>query len=411
MACDTMLCFGVDAVKKVGYWMQVTAVEANLGFARPGEVIEDHDARGLRRAITRPLDAEFAQQYEYRRCQVRDWSSPGQPPLDFRTMGFEAINLARSESLQTLLAQVRQAGEISPLQARQLRRHLRGSVFPLAHGKCLKLLHVAPEGLIMRKGGPNGLKIDPDIAMGEMNGHDVAVAVHGDQDVRGTPLKQITRGFAPRMFRHQTPDGSNRLSPLVLVNVWIPLQQITRPLALMDRRTLNAREHQLRYALPTESFLDRTEDMRMNDIWAFLHDESQQWYFHSHMAHDQAYVFDTLGEPHGSFILPGEEVAERLYLQLQLLRKQLAAGETVRKPIAAASDLPSSTTAPLRQAVESMANLVAGAPVDKLGQPAVDVWLARAAEAMDSVVRKSLEMRVVALLLPNIWPFNRSIGD
>jgi hypothetical protein len=129
------------------------------------------------------------------------------------------------------------------------------------------------------------------------------------------------------------------------------------------------------------------------------------------MAHDQAYVFDTLGEPHGSFILPGEEVAERLYLQLQLLRKQLAAGETVRKPIAAASDLPSSTTAPLRQAVESMANLVAGAPVDKLGQPAVDVWLARAAEAMDSVVRKSLEMRVVALLLPNIWPFNRSIGD
>jgi hypothetical protein len=213
------------------------------------------------------------------------------------------------------------------------------------------------------------------------------------------------------MFRHQTPDGSNRLSPLVLVNVWIPLQQITRPLALMDRRTLNAREHQLRYALPTESFLDRTEDMRMNDIWAFLHDESQQWYFHSHMAHDQAYVFDTLGEPHGSFILPGEEVAERLYVQLQLLRKQLAAGETVRKPIAAAVNLPSSTTAPLRQAVESMAKLVAGAPVDKLGQPAVDVWLARAAEAMDSVVRKSLEMRVVALLLPNIWPFNRSIGD
>lgn len=390
--------------------MQVTAVEANLGFARPEEVIEDHDERGLKRAITRPLNTEFAQHSEYRRCQVRDWSAPGQPPLNFRAMGFESISLARIESLQTLLAQIRAAGEITREQGGQLRRHLRGRVFPLSNGKCLKLLHVAPEGLIMRKGGPNGLKIDPDVAMGEMNGHDAAVAVHGDQDVRGTPLKQITRGFAPRMFRHQTPDGSNRFSPLVLVNLWIPLQQITRPLALMDRRTLNAREHQLRYALPTESFLDRTDDMRMNDIWAFLHDDAQQWYFHSHMAHDQAYVFDTLGEPHGSFILPGEEVAERFYLQLQLLRKQLAAGETVERPIAAAVNLPSSTTAPLRQAIESMANLVATAPVDKMGQPAVDVWLARAAEAMDSVVRKSLEMRVVALLLPNIWPFNRAAG-
>ncbi len=390
--------------------MPVTSVEANLGFTRPGEVIEDDDERGLKRAISRPLDAEFARHYEYRRCHIRDWSAPGQPALNFSTMGFESISLAHNEPLQTLLAHIREVGEITPPEARQLRRHLRGSVFPLAHGKCLKLLHVAPEGLIMRKGGPNGLKVDPDVAMGEMNGHDVAINVHGDQDVRGTPLKQIMRGFAPWMFRHQTPGGSNSLSPLVLVNLWIPLQQITRPLALMDRRTLNAREHQLRYALLTESFLDRTEEMRMNDIWTFLHDDSQQWFFHSHMAHDQAYVFDTLGEPHGSFILPGEAAAERFYLQLQLLRKRLAAGEAVEKPLAAVAELPADTTAPLRQAIESMANLVATAPVDKVGQPAVDVWLARAAEAMDSVVRKSLEMRVVAMLLPNVWPFNRATG-
>jgi hypothetical protein len=388
--------------------MQVVAVDANLGFARPEEVVDDQDGRGLKRAITRPLDEAFARQFEYRRCQVRDWSAPEQPSPNFRTMGFEPISLARSDSLQTLLAQVRQAGEISTEQARQLRRQLRGRVFPMSQGKCLKMLHVAPEGLIMRKGGPNGLKVDPDIEMGEMNGHDAAMAIHGDQDVRGTPLKQMMRGFAPWMFRHQTPDGSNRLSPLVLVNLWIPLQQVTRPLTLMDRRTLNARDHQLRYALPTDTFLDRTEDMRENDIWSFLHDDAQQWYFHSHMAHDQAYVFDTLGEPHGSFILPGEDVAERYYLQLQLLRKQLAAGEKIERPVVAASDLPATTTAPLRQAIESMAGLIATAPVDKVGQPAVGVWQARAGEAMDSVVRKSLEMRVVALLLPNIWPFNRS---
>lgn len=54
-----------------------------------------------------------------------------------------------------------------------------------------------------------------------------------------------------------------------------------------------------------------------------------------------------------------------------------------------------------------MASLVAHAPNDKSEQSAVDVWQTRAAEAMDSVIRKSLEMRVVAVVLPNLWPFNR----
>ena len=384
-----------------------SVVSADLGFTRPEEVVEDSDNRGLKRAISRPLDEAFDRQFEYRRCAVRDWSAPGEAALSFRKMGFQSINLARSDAVQTLLAQIRQAGEISSEQARQLRRLLSGSVYPLSKAICLKMLHVAPEGLIMRKGGPNGLKVDPEIEMGEMNGHDAALAVHGDQDVRGTPLKQMMRGFAPWMFRHRTPDGSNRISPLVLVNLWIPLQQVTRPLTLMDRRTLKPREHQLRYALPTDAFLDRTEDMRQNDIWAFLHDDAQRWYFHSHMAHDQAYIFDTLGEPHGSFILPGEEVAEHYYRQLQLLREKLVVGEPAERPVNAALDLSAVATAPLRQAIESMARLVASAPVDRIGQPVVDVWLARAAEAMDSVVRKSLEMRVVAVLLPNIWPFNR----
>jgi hypothetical protein len=268
---------------------------------------------------------------------------------------------------------------------------------------------VAPEGLIMRTGGPNGLKVDPGLEMGQMNGHDVALAIHGDQDVRGTPLKQMMRGFAPFMFRHQTPDGGNRLSPLVLVNVWIPLQQITRPLTLMDRRTLNAREHQLRYALPTDTFLDRSEDMKFNDIWAFMHDDAQQWYFHSQMGHDRAYIFDTLGEPHGSMILPGEDVAEHYYLQLQQLRLLLEAGEPVQPPSPVSEVLPEDTTVQLRRAIDAMSNLVASVPVDNPGRNAIDVWQARAAEAMESVVRRSLEMRVVAFMLPNSWPFNRSL--
>jgi hypothetical protein len=404
-AMDAVLDGVMDAVSEYDV---VTSVEVNLGFSRPAEVIDDHEGRGLKRAITRPLDDDFDRRFEYRRCRVRDCCAPGQPRPSLRSTGFETIDLGGSAPLQSLLAQIRQAGAITPAQASQLRRHLRGGVFPLSEGKCLKLLHIAPEGLIMRKGGPNGLKVDPDVTMSEMNGHDAALVVHGDQDVRGTPLKQIMRGFAPWVLRHETPDGGNRISPLVLVNLWIPLQQITRPLTLLDRRTLNAREHQLRYALPTDSFLDRTEDMRVNDIWALLHDDAQQWYFHSSMGHDQAYVFDTLGEPHGSCILPGEEIAEHYYRLLQRQCQQLSSGQAVERTDMPLPLLPASTTAPLRQAIATLAALAASAPLDQPARALADAWLVRAHTAMDSVVRKSLEMRVVALLLPNVWPFNRS---
>jgi hypothetical protein len=396
-----------QTVNQSTQYAAVVEVEGLLGFSRPDEVIPDTEGRGLKRAKTHASDAGYARMLEYRSCRIRDWSAPGQPRPNIRKMGFESIDLSPLTALQELLAQIRAAGEITPQQGRQLRRHLTGGVFPLSDGKCLKMLQIAPEGLIMRKGGPNGLKTDPDVTMGEMNGHDVAVSVHGDQDVRGTPLKQIMRGFAPQLFRHQTPDGSNTLSPLVLVNLWIPLQQITRPLALMDRRTLNAREHQLRYALPTDAFLDRREDMRVNDIWSFLHDDAQLWYFHSAMGHDKAYIFDTLGEPHGAFILPGEEVAEQYYLQLQRLREQLAAGIHPLPPVLSSAPVPSSTTAALRAAIERMAALLAGFPHATAGGQAVAEWQLQAKDAMEAVVRKSLEMRVVALLLPDVWPFNR----
>lgn len=387
----------------------VREVTAELCFSLPEEVVADHEGRAIQRALTRPTDYDFDQQFERRPCRVRDWSAPGQPRPDLRSMGFAAIDLSRDQTLQALLADLRQAGQITPQQASSLRRRLTGRTFQLAGGKLLKLLQVAGEGLIMRKGGPNGLQVDPDVQMSEMNDHDVALAIHGDQDVRGTPLKQMMRGFAPWMFRHQTPDGSNKLSPLVLVNVWIPLQQVTRPLTLMDRRSLNASEHQLRYALPTDDFLERNEEMRCNDIWSFLHDDAQQWYFNADMGHEQAYVFDTLGEPHGSFILPGEDVAEHYY---QVLRRQLQQVEegSVEQVALAVPPLPVDTTAPLRKAIATMATLAANAPLD-CEQPGVAAWKASAGEAMDSVVRKSLEMRVVAVLLPDRWPFNKSLAS
>ncbi|MFT4518097.1 MAG: hypothetical protein ACI9JM_000474 [Halioglobus sp.] len=386
----------------------LTEVEVSLGFSRPEEVTKDHEGRDLNRATTRPVDGEFSDQFEYRRCLIRDLTTVDEAPPNILTMGFESIDLSPHPELQSLLAQLRQEGKMDEVQAKALRRHLTGQVFPLAGGKCLKMLFIAPEGLIMRAGGPNGLKIDHHEQDSQVYGQDVALAVHGDQDVRGTPLKQMMHGVAPWLFRHKTPDGNNNVSPMMLVNLWIPLHQLTRPLCLMDRRSLNGREHQLRYGLPTDSFLDRNEDMKVNDIWTFLHDPSQQWYFHSKMDHEQAYIFDTLGEAHGSVILPGEEVAEYYYLKLKGLREQLESGGITTPATDPAPELPADTTAALREAVSQMSAVEGRLPQDSADESVKDLWLADAAIAMESVVRQSLEMRVVAVLLPDVWPFNKA---
>jgi hypothetical protein len=287
---------------------------------------------------------------------------------------------------------------------------MKGHSVTLSGGKHLRLLFIAPEGFIMRKAGPTGLEVDPGVEMSLMNNHDGAMTVHGDQDIHGTPLRQMMRGAAPWIFRHRSPDSANRHSPMMLVNVWIPLQQITRPLTLMDRRTLDNRRHQVRYALPTDRILDRDESRRVNDIWAFLHDEAQEWYFHSDMDSNSAYVFDTLGTPHGSVILPGEDVAEHFYLQLRTACKAFRARDMaalreathgVAPPVAA------DTTAPLRAAIDEMdalAKEAQGAEQARLWQTD---WCERAARAMDRVVRKSIEMRAVAILTPDIWPLNQ----
>lgn len=385
----------------------VLEVQANLAFSKPEEAIKDDERRGMKRALTRPIDAQFETQFEKHSCVVRDLCQPQWESPTLQSAGFETLDLSGNSVLQNLLSKIRQAGELQAEDARALRRQLRGAIFHLHNGSRLKMLSIAPEGMIMRTGGPNGLQVEPDKPVTEMNGHDVALAVHGDQDVRGTPLKQMMRGFAPLLFRHRTPDGNNRVSPLMLTNVWIPLQQITRPLALMDRRTLNNTAHQLRYALPTDTFLDRDEDRKNNDIWMFQHDAAQQWYFHSQMGHDKAYIFDTLGEPHGSFILPGEDVAEVYFKQLRAWCDALVAGVACAPMSAEIPPLPDDTPAPLRQAIVEMANAAAQVPAANTTEQEVAHWVVRAEAATAPLVRRSLEMRMVSVLLPNAWPFNR----
>jgi hypothetical protein len=360
-------------------------VESPIGYMSPDGIdVDTQRPGGVLRAPTRPLNDEIYQALSMHGCVLQDLAAPDAliPSLD--TAGFDTVDLSSLSELQSLLQEVRKANCITHEQIKCIRRLLLGKKFRLSNGKTLRILFIAGEGTILRKAGPNGLKINADELLTDINGHDGAQAVHGDQDVHGTPVKQILLGAAPLLFNHDSPEGSNRRSPLHLLNLWIPLQQITRPLVLMDGRTLNRKKHQLRYALPTESFLDRKEDRRLNDIWTYLHNPAQQWYFTSEMDSRRAYIFNTLSNPHGSCVLPGEVHVEQCYKSLQTV---LRAEDFLIPDV---SSLPADCTAPLRKAIDNMMALLHEAKA----QPAAD-WQQRALAAMDRVVRKSIEMRMV----------------
>jgi hypothetical protein len=143
----------------------------------------------------------------------------------------------------------------------------------------------------------------------------------------------------------------------------------------------------------------------------FLHDDAQRWYFNSDMNSSRAYIFDTLGTPHGSVILPGEDVAEHHYLQLRAAREAFRGSDLDalrRATSSVAPQLASDTTAPLRESISRMDALANEAQAAEQDEFLQTDWCERAERAMDRVVRKSIEMRGVAILTPNVWPLNRS---
>ena len=188
---------------------------------------------------------------------------------------------------------------------------------------------------------------------------------------------------------------------MVLVNLWIPLQQIVQPLVLADGRSIDRRRHQLRFGLATDAFLERDDDQAINDIWMFLHDDSQQWYFRSEMDHASAYVFNTLSTPHGAGVLPGEDVAEACYRALDAVEAAVARGDAAEVAEAASvpgrAELPESVTPALRDAVATMSALLdeAAAEAATVCGERAEEWTASARAARDRVVRRSLEMRMV----------------
>lgn len=378
-------------------------VTVRMGFVPGSVAVPDADRPGLLRAGPRAAAPYAREDMEVHECRATDTCQEGSTQPDLLELGFDVVDLSPLDDLQQACARVREAGSVTDEDARAIRSSLEGAVLRCAGGQAVTVLFLADEGFIMRKAGPNGLSVVGPRSQG-MNGHGGATSVHADQDVFGTPLAQLMDGRAPSLFRHDSPDGHNHEARLMLVNLWIPLQQITQPLVLADGRSVDRRRHQLRYGLATDTFLDREDDMAVNDIWTFLHDPGQRWYLRSAMDHRDGYLFNTLATPHSASTLPGEDVAERCYRALEdaeaaVARADAAAlGEAVDPVLRL--EPPPAAPRPLCDAVDAMAAVAREAHADPghVCGDGAEAWIDRSRRARRQVVRMSLEMRVVVSL-------------
>ena len=382
-----------------------TTIPVRLGFTAQTSAIPDPEHPGLLRAGGRTPGPYESRDLEHHLCPATDLCQDDAPALDLLELGLDTVDLSRLDELQRLLTAIAAAGHIADDDAAAIRGALEEATLRCAGGATATVLFIAEEGFLMRSSGPNGLSVTRPEST-DMNDHGAATSVHADQDVYGTPLTQLMDGRAPTLFRHDSPDGHNHDATLMLVNAWIPLQQITQPLTFADPRTLDRRRHQLRYGLVTSSFLERDDDMVINDIWTFLHDPDQRWFFRSEMDHSSAYLFNTLSAAHGAATLPGEDIAERCYLALEAAEAAVSAGDTtaLADAVAPVPDLvvPAGTTPALRAAITEMASVAAEArqgPEATCGERAAE-WTAASRAARDRVVRRSLELRMVVSVAP-----------
>lgn len=375
-------------------------IGVRIGFMPPSHAIADPEHPGLFRAGERAGAPYGDESVDFHECVAVDLAQTDSVRPDLFGFGFDTVDLSPLDTLQATFRKVSGAGRITDDDASTIRSSLEGATLQTEGTGTVTVLHIADEGFIMRKSGPNGLSVVGPRSTG-MNDHGVATSIHADQDVYGTPLTQLMDGRAPELFRHDSPDGQNRDAALMLVNLWIPLQQVTQPLILADGHSIDRCQHQLRYGLATKSFLERDDDMVINDIWTFLHDPAQQWYLRSNMDHASAWVFNTLSTPHGSCTLPGEDVAEQLYRCLEAAESAVGKGDTagLAEAISTAGDLVPPADAPpaLRDAIVQMSAVAEAAahdPTNVCGEGS-PTWLAASSASRQLVVRRSLELRMV----------------
>lgn len=375
-------------------------IPVTMGFLPRALAIPDAEHPGLLRAGPRASAPYARDNLEQHVCRATDTAQDDTVRPDLLEVGFDTVDLSPLDALQEACRRVLDAGLVTDEDATTIRDALQGATLTCVGGRTITVLYLADEGFIMRKAGPNGMPVVGPRSSG-MNDHGGATSVHADQDVFGTPLTQLMDGRAPSLFRHDSPDEANHDAGLMLVNLWIPLQQITQPLVLADGRSIDRRRHQLRYGLATDSFLERDDDMAVNDIWTFLHDPDQRWYLRSDMDHRHAYVFDTLSTAHSACTLPGEDLAERCSRALAdaeaaVERDDPGALVDAVEPIRHL-DVPAGVPPALRDAIDAMAAVADEAHRDPAGVTGAgaDRWLARSRAARRRVVRMSLEMRMV----------------
>jgi hypothetical protein len=384
---------------------QDATITVSLGFMPGSKAVPDVEHPGLLRAGPRASAPYGDESVELHSCPATDLGQDGTVQPDLLRFGFDTVDLSPFEGLQGTFARVADAGRITDADASAIRAALSGATLRCAGGATLQVLHIADEGLIMRSSGPNGLSVVGPQPTG-MNDHGAATSVHADQDVYGTPLVQMMDGRAPSLLRHDSPDGQNHDAGLMLVNLWIPLHQITQPLVLADGRSIDRRRHQLRYGLPTTSFLERDDDMAINDIWTFLHDPGQRWYLRSELDHRSAYVFDTTSTPHGAGTLPGEEAAERCFRALEDAEAAVLDGDAAALAEAVAParhpDVPIDVPPALRDAIATMVAVAdeAGDDPATVCSERAEAWLTASRAARRRVIRMSLELRMLVSIEP-----------
>lgn len=366
-------------------------VTAPLGYVRPENVLDPRGRRPGRwaRTVAEPVEV---QDLEPHVCDIEDLDRSGRVPA-LADDGFESVRLPDRRGLLDRLRSVRDSARMDGADVGALRAALTGARVRSADGSRLLIVHVAAEGVIFRCAGPNGIDLS---GRGWMVEHGGAAVVHADQDPLGRPFHRLTKGWGHRLFRHESIDSVNRRSPLLLVNLWMPLQQVTRPLAMMDTRTLDRSRDQLHYELPTDGILDRDAEHAKNDIWWFQHNPAQRWSFRSGTGLGDAWMFDTLSTPHGSFTVPGEEVAATGFQLVDAAIVAVEAGKRVAESPRLASD--AAGTNVLRAAIDEIQAVLDDAPAP--GSEEVTAWLHRARGARDAVVRKSIEVRAVAVRIP-----------
>lgn len=380
----------------------IRSVRSKVAYARLEDFAPDPERPGLLCAPDiDPYDGS-ERSFELHEIEAWDCRALGDFTPDLVEHGFARADLSGDAQLQAALERVRASARLEPADVEEIRGRLSGATLQLGDGRRAEVTYIAPEGFLLRTPGPNGLQAGAGKGAPGTGGLDGARGVHADQDVGGTPLREMMNGAAPGLFHHDSPDGHNADSELHLLNLWIPLEQITRPLALMDSGTVDRQHHQARFGLKVDNLLGRKEEGRaLNHVWSFVHDDAQRWYFDSEMGPGTAWAFETLSAPHVSLILPGEDAAEARYRQLDETLTALEAHDEVTLVAAASCERAAptdGTTAALRRAIAEMDALL-----DEASERATSLcrgdedagWQGRARRAQQRVVRKSIELRAV----------------